>query len=68
MVTDWESEAVGLMVRSCRTGSESLMRRKLALNEGRLTLNKARVLDEARIFVSEAEFTSRRRKTFSHVY
>ena len=48
---DWESEAVGLTVRSNRTESEPFMRRKVALNEKRLTLNEAKAtLNDARIF------------------
>ena len=46
LVTDWESEAVGLTVRSNRTESESFMRRKLALNEEKLVLNETQVFDD----------------------
>ena len=49
-VTDWESEAVGLTVRSNRTESEPFMRRKLALNEERIALNERRLaLNEAKV-------------------
>ena len=43
ITSDWESEAVGLTVRSNRTENEPFMKRKLALNERRLALNETKV-------------------------
>lgn len=50
ITSDWESKAVGLIVRSNRTESEPFMRRKLALNEERIALNERRLtLNETKV-------------------